>query len=985
MNNLEIYVKIYKQNEFQKWTDKIALDLDENSNIAFDLQFSDISNPTITKIPFSVQIKLPKTPLNNQVFNHIYNLDQVNTLFNPLLRTDFELYINGNLYQTGYLKLENVDDNYNIRLFGGLGDYFFKLANIKLRDIDLEEFEHKCDANSVHSALQSNYLLNLKGKKISDNFGYCVTYQGYYDDFDNNTIYTYNNETKQNEFMPVMWTYDNKTYRKLDLNEHHRTRKEEYSAFYRDEYYGELRCNYQRPRIKMKWLINKIISLMEEEGWKTNLDESFFNNYNPYWTRVWAILKQYNQEDLYKIQAVLNEILYDGNWNIDGNIKYIYKNLPAGTKDGFQGTDLNGEIIWDVNLDETRWTNQEDLPLEIFIPFRTLVVMPKDNPNPKNKPMSKPGKNSFPYNIDYSLNLNGYLRYTNLGTGKIINIPLQDIDNNAASKISFNSDSDNNNQIQTMRPNDNAYVNDKTQLYISNKRNSHIFGFQGTDTIPKESLNKNPDLNKFEIVFGVTGSTYWKRNTYSWFNEYGARVDILKDYKIVIGELNSHIQNNSKIIKKDNIIQSDKTTFDLLTNYCKMFGLLFVKDSLKKEVTIKTRGSFYFDDYKLEDWSDKMDRSKEHKIVPVPFDYRYGIFAYNDKETKYEIDYKGKTDISYGALKFDNGTQFSDKEKVYIDKMMFDNGVIATDRSQYYYGRGNNTTYKDSKSLFHFQDKSGEGVDSDFVLAFFDKIENHLTYYMIVTEDDPRMFTEGACWTDLRDLSRSLVAIPKMTKNINYQGNNYSLNFGRPYIAYSDTEPITSSDDPYAGNETLYRRYWQNFIRGRFDINNRTLVASFNLNEYDIRNIFQKFINIDGVTWIVNKINKWHPGTSELTEVELIKVKDKENYQTIEITAEDFEIKFKEEDRYIYKVSEDMTVSQYYINIPKSLDKVTLEVKSETDFNASGDDVVDKIYEGNNVLHTFIVNIRNISWKTITFKYGSNDKIVKIIVYKVHI
>ena len=365
-NNLEIIIKIKRSNEHSTWFENIPLDLDDNSTVALDLQFSDISNPTVTKVPFSIQIKLPKSPSNNKVFNHIYNLDQVNTLFNPLIRTDFNLYIRGNLYQTGYLKLESVDEFYNIRLFGGLGDYFFKLANIKLKDIDLEEFAHKCDAKQVSNSLKGGALYNLNGRNIKDNFGYCVTYQGYYNDFDNNTILTYNKDTKQSEFMPVMWDYENKTYRKLDLNEHHRTRKDNETDIISkrfDNYFGELRCQYQRPRIRLRWLILKVMDMMRDEGWNTILDQTFFNDYNPYWTRLWCILKQYNQEDLFKINALMNEIIYDSNLNITGNVKYNYKNLPEGSKNGFQGANLDGEIIWDINLDSSRWTDKENLEI----------------------------------------------------------------------------------------------------------------------------------------------------------------------------------------------------------------------------------------------------------------------------------------------------------------------------------------------------------------------------------------------------------------------------------------------------------------------------------------------------------------------------------------------------------------------------------------------------------------------------------------------
>ena len=109
--------------------------------ILFNYTETDLTNPTIVKNSYSKTVTIEGTQNNNKIFGHIYNLERIQdtngsimgTSFNPLVKTDFTLFYNGSIYESGYFKLDEIrrnDNNieYDITLYGGLGDFFYNLS-----------------------------------------------------------------------------------------------------------------------------------------------------------------------------------------------------------------------------------------------------------------------------------------------------------------------------------------------------------------------------------------------------------------------------------------------------------------------------------------------------------------------------------------------------------------------------------------------------------------------------------------------------------------------------------------------------------------------------------------------------------------------------------------------------------------------------------------------------------------------------------------
>ena len=71
-------------------------------------------------------------------------------------------------------------------------------------------------------------------------------------------------------------------------------------------------------------------------------------------------------------------------------------------------------------------------------------------------------------------------------------------------------------------------------------------------------------------------------------------------------------------ITKNMLLKTEASPADYLLSYAKIFGLYFIKDTDSKTVTICNRNSFFKNE--IEDWTDKIDYSKDMTITPLLFD-----------------------------------------------------------------------------------------------------------------------------------------------------------------------------------------------------------------------------------------------------------------------------------------------------------------------------------------------------------------------------
>lgn len=127
------------------------IELSEQELILFTYQKSDATNPTAIKTSYTKTITVPGTPNNNAAFDVIYKLDRYQTsgIFNPSKREPFQLFLDGTLVESGYVKMNKMNISgsyvsYEITLYSNLADLFYGLqmredgVPLTFSDLDLD-------------------------------------------------------------------------------------------------------------------------------------------------------------------------------------------------------------------------------------------------------------------------------------------------------------------------------------------------------------------------------------------------------------------------------------------------------------------------------------------------------------------------------------------------------------------------------------------------------------------------------------------------------------------------------------------------------------------------------------------------------------------------------------------------------------------------------------------------------------------------------
>ena len=297
-------------------------DIKEDSLILFTYQQSDYSDPTAVKNSYTKSVTLPGTPNNHRIFNEIYRLDyfQNQNLFNPSKRTQFEIISNGTLLEQGYLKLTKITGQgeyreYQISLYGGLGDFMYslqydyegnKLSMYNIVSYDYADLDFTINRQTIKEAWD---WINGDRKKYSKwseiNFAPCYNGLPECDNFDNKKIALYCGDSPNTFTSPVYLQFisEGQILQGLPAQtgnyQGYRDRNNHYWSLIKlpegiDEWQvGDHRSWMQRPMFSVKFLFSMIENYLRETvnpKFTMELDESWFNDQNPYWNDIWITL-----------------------------------------------------------------------------------------------------------------------------------------------------------------------------------------------------------------------------------------------------------------------------------------------------------------------------------------------------------------------------------------------------------------------------------------------------------------------------------------------------------------------------------------------------------------------------------------------------------------------------------------------------------------------------------------------------------------------
>lgn len=795
-------------------------DLDGVISMPFTQQFDDLSNPVAIKTAVSKTVTLPATPTNNQIFGNIWRIDHINGgLFDASKRVSFVLAIDGALVTTGYIKLNTikyvrgVPRSYEIHLFGGLGDFFYELEAKGLKNVVF-------DGNNLQHTINTDAIVTPP-----DNLKYFLSYQGKYKSFDSGTEYTGNTE---NPFTELLQEED----------EHERQ---------------EFRSYYQRPAVKMSAMLENIFNQSE---YQINVSDAF--KATPYWKDTYLALTTPESENAtldyvatFKgREQINNEIPFGDDYKAQIRIVTTGANtnameFKAGDNDMF---DLVNGLIHAGRTPEAKG-------VDINIYFQAGFV----------GELKAEARYRFLWPAG-SRKIEFAVRLVNVETGEVIGSLPYTWTNGDLGYDTYGIKGWPRTIRQVMRDGDtqgkNVFQISGSMFIPAGVNDVRVECF----TYTPENLHSSP--SRTEPVLNARGKAWADSRValYYAINEAASSITVRSATSI----------RSESVVNYTTYIPEGYTQLDLVKNYAKAFGLLWEKNPFEKIINVRTRNE-YFEGYTIEDWTEKVDISKDITVTPLTFDYRYGILAWGEASTERAKQYKSTYNNEYGAMKLDTGYEFDASEETLLEDTTITNGLISMEYDYFFNGRNPAYPNRDDKeipAIFEQKGTSRERCDDVLQLFFWAGWRDCKPYRL--TDDVPDMAANGNyCWIkdgiNPPDANiKNMTQYPAMARKIYDRGQYWSLDFGKPSLTYYPT-----TDETYPTTATIYERFWSNFMRERLNSDTRIMTCYVNLTPAEYASWkFNKFVIIKNTLWHVNKIQDFDMMKRQSTKCELVRVND---------------------------------------------------------------------------------------------------------------
>lgn len=717
--------------EIQLFIGGEEVEFSKDPQILFNYKITDNTNPTAIKNTYSKSIVLEGTQKNNAIFGNIWNLERMQyygydggTGFNHIKKTPFELYLNGELVESGYVKLDNIstkngNTTYSFTLYGGLGSLFFSLSygdgegdkkktladlryggdanldlSFKINKETVYDAWHTImeDPNAVYKESEvnrpNNYLYDEKWRTIN----FMPAYEGIPEDFSpekvlintkDNTFF----QTDVNGYKPVNGFLLGEASEGLTMNQ---TR--------------DLRSYLQRPVIRMKSIIDACCDPINNGGWELKLDERFFNLDNPYYADTWLTL------------GTIRE-------NLEGGEKETLTTATLTKEESKMGIDY---YRIDANTDTlSEYTN---IRLNFSLKFA---------------PSASVTNNNLYLNYKYTGNTNGLFaertKYYHFESAYLVQLVAYDSAGvvvaesdtqylYSGSNTGFNSIYDyfkkkwEKDGIPTGKINyRDGHFTKIGNEYFWNETNKYgkatAINFKLQPNVPFSYL-KLKVMNPYRIHYltkgglNITESSNGGNNQGKlWSNPYvyydgnktlneavAAGGAVNGAFSVGISDVNMISQDYESLfsdtqVNVNDILSTKNTPTEYLTGYAKMFGLYFWRDPSeissdpqkypKGVIHLMDRSTFY-DEENIVDLSEYIDRSDEINIVPQMPTKKWLLFELEQAESEAAEEYSRTYGEVYGSKRVDTNFNFNIETEDLIDTIPYRAGIDVLEVDKYF-------------------------------------------------------------------------------------------------------------------------------------------------------------------------------------------------------------------------------------------------------------------------------------------------------------
>ena len=145
--------------------EKIVLDLYGDEEILASISIAEVQDISQKNSSFTQDFNLPGSKINNQVFQHFYNVNSVQTNYDA--RNKFSAYFtyDGYTIMTGYIRLNSVVQTrteivYNVNFYNQIGDVASNISDKYMRDLDLSYLSHPYNEQLGYDSIPDPDLAN---------------------------------------------------------------------------------------------------------------------------------------------------------------------------------------------------------------------------------------------------------------------------------------------------------------------------------------------------------------------------------------------------------------------------------------------------------------------------------------------------------------------------------------------------------------------------------------------------------------------------------------------------------------------------------------------------------------------------------------------------------------------------------------------------------------------------------------------------------
>lgn len=864
----------------QLFIENQEVELTDDVQFLLNKQFEDITNPTVIINDWSKTISIPFTEANNRLFGYIYRPDRIiisdgtedsyklmEMYFDPTKKLEFRLIYNSFLMMSGYAKMNDIKQTagkgvYNITLFGQLGKVFQEINKItfdkstdasnyviKGEDYVAEFINKDLVVNSWMSAGQLREKVHKKTDSIynvTDIIGFAPNNSFVADNFDYNTFYAGANISKQfDEFLD-----DNGFEASTGISANVVIP----NGFLPREI-GEYRSYLQLPFIY--W--NKLFQIFQEKaeeitGYEFELDYNWFNVANPYWYNLVYMLKPFN--------------LKKGN-----EVPNIYT-----------GTSNTAEFQWSKNQGQLPYSTVQNSSINLSIVSEKTPRL-EDN---KIRVDLTDNINITTHTIDFYV------------TGEM----------NHAHDILFTKD--NVFELKLVFTGQNGYTWSKTVgVYRTSSTNTDVTNEISTITNNDGYVWGIEDASRYGTQFSsITSSSQWgwhiavggenlvkiDKYTFGDWVEVGISANWLNNHTVFgagqgssISEfcwlsnvniyLNLDIQekvfNSNSYFELNDLWNNEYNLFNEILKYCKMYRLIVTVDDINKKIKFEPITK-YFANYRIKDWTDYIDKSKDFVIKPITFENKYVLFNYKDSETKLGKNYKEKYGLNYGEYRLITDYNFNNKKTELFKDIK--QAFVNTDNVLSFLNLANHKIVYSFPNETGIDNKDKDKKQVDIFGSFF--FHNGLAYWnheaalrlvwpIKVSDDSLWMKNYSTYFYTFIQQDYELVeTYPKLDV---VSGDNMCL-FNIPKENYTYL-------NNYSEKNSIYHNFWENYINERYNVQNKLITCYVRFTPEMWNNFeYNQFVKVDNQVCFVNKIYDYDITNTESIKVDLITVQDIAGY-----------------------------------------------------------------------------------------------------------